>query len=202
HLLHVVNDILDFSRLEAGKLELVKAPFDLEEALQEVAFAYSFQAKKKGVAFEAVSESTALVLGDKHRFKQILYNLVGNSVKFTLQGKVTVRAEVRPQGKTRVWVALSVQDTGPGIPKDQQAYIFEEFAQAKGHGGEGTGLGLPVSRMLAELQGGSIRVDSPPGEGALFTVRIPFQLAAHEAMPGLAPANPPGDGKSRLVEDN
>lgn len=204
HLLHVVNDILDFSKLEAGRLELVKAPFDIAEAVQEVAFVYYLQAKKKGIVFESVSEATAQVLGDKYRFKQILYNLVGNAVKFTSQGRVAIRTELKPQGRTRVWVTVSVKDTGPGIPREQQAYIFEEFAQVSG--AEGTGLGLPVSRMLAELQGGTIRVDSAAGEGSVFTVRIPFQIAAEAP----APSDPeprdavaaPAKGKILLVEDN
>lgn len=208
HLLHVVNDILDFSSLEAGKLELVHAPFDVAEAVQEVMFVYNLQARKKGIAFESSSDATEPVMGDKHRFKQILYNLVGNAVKFTSQGRVTVRMAFRPYGKTRVWVTVTVKDTGPGIPKDEQARIFEEFAQVKGQGGEGTGLGLSVSRMLAELQGGTIRVDSAPGEGAVFTVRIPFEIATQDVAPGdqkaVAPVAPikPVTGKILLVEDN
>lgn len=187
HLLNVVNDLLDFSKLEAGKLRLVADAFDLREATQEVLFMYCLQAKKKGISLSLHGEGTGsrLLMGDAHRFKQILYNLIGNAVKFTERGSVEVRTDVRPLGKNRVTVTVSVKDTGPGIPRHMQDYIFEEFAQVyetdKRDASaviQGTGLGLSVCRMLTELQGGTISVESTPRVGSTFTFQIPYPLAA------------------------
>ncbi len=193
HLLNTVNDILDFSKLEARKLRIVNAPFLLRNAVDEVVLAFSLQAEKKGIYLRAKNDFDAdlCLLGDVHRFKQVLYNLVSNAIKFTDKGGIEVVTTVRSLSVSRITATVSVRDTGVGIPTEQLDYIFEEFAQAYSHNiGEharsiqGTGLGLPICKMLVELQKGGISVKSKPGRGAEFIFDIPYALAKMAAPQG------------------
>lgn len=186
HLLQTVNDILDFSKLEAGKLRLVKAPFPLHNAIEEVVFAFSLQARKKNIYLRVKGETgdKLSLLGDAHRFKQILYNLVSNAIKFTDDGGVEVEVSLRPIDASRVTAVIAVRDTGVGIPAGQLGFIFEEFTQAYNDDKkeytraiQGTGLGLPICKMLAELQDGSISVESTVRKGSVFTFQIPYVIA-------------------------
>jgi signal transduction histidine kinase len=178
-LLYLVNDVLDLSKMEAGKLELVIQPFEpytvVEQALQTV----EFQARDKHLAL-AVTPAVPLppISSDADRVKQILVNLLSNAVKFTEKGTVSValaavEAIEEDEGVRRPWVEIRVSDTGPGIAPEDRERIFHEFEQVSGTRQGGTGLGLTISRKLARLLGGELRVESEPGRGSTFTLRLP-----------------------------
>ena len=177
-LLALVNDILDLSRMEAGALDLADEPFLLEEVIGEVLALAGAGAESKGIETAVYIDPAlpARLRGDPERVRQILTNLVGNAVKFTERGTVTVEARrLDAADGSGATVELAVSDTGPGIPPDQHERIFERFAQAEGtdrRGAEGTGLGLAICRELAERMGGGVTVESAPGQGATFRVRL------------------------------
>jgi signal transduction histidine kinase/CheY-like chemotaxis protein len=182
HLLDLINEILDFSRLEAGRIVLDDAPFDLGAVIQDVVELLSPKAHDKRLEL-VVRVSPALpaqLSGDAGRLRQVLFNLIGNAVKFTDAGGVAVAASPAGPGRVRI----SVRDTGPGVPEDKQALIFEEFAQADAaharlHGG--AGLGLAIVRKLTATMGGSVSLFSRPGEGATFTIDLPFAAVSSPA---------------------
>ncbi|NJN16784.1 MAG: response regulator [Oscillochloris sp.] len=189
-LLAVINDILDFSRIDSGVIELAVAPFDLPSCLQSAIDLVKHQAAVKGLDIACVIESSLpqMVSGDAHRLRQILLNLLGNAVKFTNQGRVTLHAAAQPLDATTVNVTICVCDTGIGITPEQLDRIFAPFVQAdtstnRRYGG--TGLGLAISRQLVGLMHGSIDVHSSPGDGSTFLVQIPFPLAAPPHNPAL-----------------
>lgn len=185
HLLTIVNDILDFSKLDAGKLQLSREPFSLKKVIGEVVFAFSMAATNKGIQLISRIEidEELMVLGDAYRLKQILFNLVSNAVKFTENGRVELAASLPIRNAKDLELQISVRDTGIGIPADQIGLVFEEFAQASNNGKEGrkavqgTGLGLPICKMLVELQGGEMKVESTVGKGSLFSFIIPYSIA-------------------------
>lgn len=175
-LLDLITDILDYSQIEAGRVTLEMAEFDPESSMQDVAELLSPKAYAKGLEIAACVRRGApnRIIGDEGRLKQILFNLAGNSVKFTEEGGVLLECAQRPNGLFR----FSVRDTGPGVPPDKQAFIFEEFAQAEAgvarrHGG--AGLGLAIVRKLAHAMGGEAGLVSAPGQGAEFWVELPFE---------------------------
>jgi signal transduction histidine kinase/ActR/RegA family two-component response regulator len=174
-LLAILNDILDLSKMEAGKLELEAAEFDLTEQIAGVCATFGALAQSKGVALthELAPEAEGLYLGDAVRVRQILSNLVSNALKFTERGAVAVKAEPVDGG-----FALSVSDTGLGIAPEVLSRLFENFVQADASTTRrfgGTGLGLSICRQLAERMGGRIEAASAPGEGSTFTVILPLQ---------------------------
>ncbi len=180
-LLAIINDLLDFSRLEAGRMTISPVPFDLRQAIQEVVGLLLPQASNKGLALEATHtrDLPARLIGDDLRIRQILTNLVGNAIKFTERGGIGIHVECLERAGTDVSLAISVEDTGIGVPADKLDLIFEKFTQADGsmtrrYGG--TGLGLTIVKQLVELMGGSIGVDSRVGVGSKFTVwlRLPI----------------------------
>jgi signal transduction histidine kinase len=175
HLLSLINDILDLSKIEAGRMDLDIAEFDLRSALQNAMTLVKERAQRHGIelnleADEAIGEFRA----DERKFKQIMLNLLSNAVKFTPEGgKISVRA--KPVGET---VEIAVTDTGVGIAPEDQKIVFDEFKQVGRDytkKAEGTGLGLALTKRFVELHGGSIRLDSTPGKGSTFTVTIPTQ---------------------------
>ncbi len=182
-LLRVINDVLDFSRIEAGKLQLEMTEFDLRALLGDVTAVLSESARAKQLSLTCrVSENVpAMVHGDATRTRQILLNLVGNAVKFTEHGEVSVEVTREPGGDaSSCLVRFGVRDTGIGISPDAQSRIFTAFEQADGSTTrryEGTGLGLAISRQLAELMGGGISVVSAPGSGSTFTLLLPLRQA-------------------------
>jgi signal transduction histidine kinase len=189
HLLSTVNDVLDFSKLDAGKLKLEKQPFYIAAAIEEVAFALSStSAANKGIKVETVIQlgKDLTVNGDLFRLKQILYNLLSNAIKFTEKGGVTIYGEIVGNAGNQVMVKIRVVDTGIGIPNDQIKTVFEEFTQVTSSNVnketrrsiKGTGLGLSICKMLVELQGGSISVESKLNQGSTFTFGIPYELAS------------------------
>src|SRR5579872_1328803 len=172
-LLILINDILDFSKIEAGKLELETLEFNLRDSLEPTFRVLGLRAHEKHLELHCLihPDVPGILLGDPGRLRQVLINLVGNAVKFTEQGEVTVRVEREPNGGDTVWLHISVADTGIGISPDKQAAIFESFTQADGSTARrygGTGLGLTISRRLVELMGGRIWVESQLGQGSTF----------------------------------
>jgi signal transduction histidine kinase len=168
----LINDVLDLSKIEAGHIELTPEEFRAADALEEVLPVIRPLAEVKAIRIDSHLDDQALVLADRTRFKQILYNLLINSVKFTPEGgRVWIEA-VRDDGR----LALTVGDTGMGVPMAEQQSIFEEFYQVgtttKGVK-EGSGLGLAITRKLVELHGGKIGVVSEPGLGSRFTFTLP-----------------------------
>ncbi len=189
HLLHTVNDVLDFSKLDAGKLQLESQPFNLSEAIQEVAFAFTTLAAEKGISIrDEISLSNGLiVIGDRFRLKQILFNLTSNAIKFTDKGSVVITASATFRNDREADIRIQVADSGIGIPVSHLNSIFEEFSQVTSPDKQnesrrairGTGLGLPICKMLAELQGGNIQVESKLNEGSVFTVFIKYYVQNH-----------------------
>jgi signal transduction histidine kinase/DNA-binding response OmpR family regulator len=186
-LLTVINDILDVSKIEAGKMAIEHVDFDLRAVLEEVADLLATRAFKKGVELACAlpPEVPELLVGDPHRLRQVLTNLVGNAIKFTEQGRVTLEAAVVSESPSHATVRLSVRDTGIGIPKDRQAAIFDSFTQVDGSTTRrygGTGLGLTISRQLVELMGGRMGLESTPGAGSLFWVELGLPKQRERAL--------------------
>ena len=175
HLLQLINDILDLSKIEAGRMDLRVEEFSLRQAIENAASVIQPLAQKKGLAVEVtIDAGVDPVQLDPGKTKQILYNLMSNAVKFTDSGKITISA-VRSPADSR-WVEIVVADTGIGIRPEDQGRIFREFEQVDGSHArkyEGTGLGLALTRRLVELQGGTIRVESEVGRGSRFVARLP-----------------------------
>ena len=209
-LLTIINDILDISKIEAGKLGLESVPFRLSEAVQDVAVLLMSAASEKGIEFTwSVEPGTPqAVTGDPVRFRQVLLNLVGNAIKFTAAGNVRLNLAGKSDAD-RVRVAAVVVDTGIGIALEQQQYLFESFRQAddsttRRYGG--TGLGLTISRELARMMGGDVTCESKPGIGTTFVFTAVFGEADGEACPpNSAPYAEdwePLSGKILLADDN
>ncbi|MBS0632747.1 MAG: response regulator [Verrucomicrobia bacterium] len=181
HLLRMINDVLDLAKIEAGKLTLRPAPFALGDFLRDIAAAHAPAAAVKQLAFTADLAPTlpAWVEGDAQKLRQVLDNLLGNAVKFTAAGSVSLR--VAPAGDDRI--AFTVTDTGPGIGEEDQRRLFQPFEQAAGRAdAPGTGLGLAIARALVERCGGTLTLASTPGRGSAFTATVP--------LPATAPAAP------------
>ena len=174
HLLELINEVLDISKIESGRLELKCEWFDFNQCVEEVLAGIRHQAATKNVTLENKNHFQSSLYADRLRVKEILYNLLNNAVKFTPEGG-RVWVEASSEGDT---LHVSVNDTGIGIPEKEHPSIFEKFYQVgdtRGGVREGTGLGLPITKHLVELHGGSISVDSRPGQGSSF--RLTFPLA-------------------------
>lgn len=216
-LLALLNDLLDLSKIEAGKMELEEIPFDVRKLAADCVRTHQLQADGKGVilSWDADSAVPQRLLGDPLRMRQILANLLSNAVKFTEKGwvRASIRlapAEVCP-GQP-VTLEISVADTGPGISPEKQAWIFEKFTQADGSISRrfgGTGLGLTITKSLVELHGGSVTVESEVRKGSTFTVMLPVLIAPElpvsperrsDSVLGSGPASE--QGSILLAEDN
>ncbi|OAI04230.1 hybrid sensor histidine kinase/response regulator [Methylomonas methanica] len=179
HLLKLINDVLEVAKIEAGRLQLEVAPFDLGGMVRDVAEMMQMRAEQKGLRLDLdqSSEFPRYIKGDEARLRQTLINLVGNAVKFTEQGVVTIRLGVKQN--RRQHLLLEVEDTGPGIHLDDQKRLFEPFVQlVEGCVNKGTGLGLTISRQFVRLMGGDISVASTPGKGSLFRIELPVETAS------------------------
>jgi signal transduction histidine kinase len=174
HLLGLINQVLDLSKIEAGKLELAPERVNLALLLDEVAgTARHLAEQNKNRLILEVQENLGAVTADAMRLRQILLNLLSNACKFTKQGDVTLQA--RRITNDGGWLELSVADTGIGMSPEEQARLFAEFSQADSTTAQkfgGTGLGLAISRKLARMMGGDVTVTSEPGKGSVFTVRL------------------------------
>src|SRR5256885_1754613 len=186
-LLRIIDDVLDFSKIEAGRLELEAAPFSLSGLIDGVLSTFQAQGNAKGLMLTGSVEpgSDDTLIGDATRVRQILFNLLGNALKFTERGGVTVRASTAPLGGGRTRVTLAVEDTGIGIEEEQRRRLFQPFAQADSSTTRrfgGTGLGLSIVRRLAHLMDGDISAESNPGAGSTFFVRLTFDAAPKDAL--------------------
>ncbi len=221
-LITIINDILDFSKIEAGKLTIEPLSFDLFVVLEEVADLLGSQAKKKGLRLILPHAPTPSlrVIGDPGRIRQVLTNLVGNAIKFTHQGHVTISMECQDRTDGKVQLCFRVEDSGIGIAEDKLDQLFEKFTQAdasmtRKYGG--TGLGLAISKQLVELMGGKIGVSSQVGKGSTFWFSLWLPLDTQEpsvplpvdptktptAARKIEPDNPPiNQVRVLLVEDN
>ena len=181
-LLGIINDILDFSKIEAGKLDLDPDPFLIREAVGDTLKAIALRAHAKGLelAYDIRPDVPDIVVGDAHRLRQVLTNLVGNAVKFTDKGEIVVKAERVPEAGEDYRIRFTVTDTGIGIPANKLKAVFDAFTQADGSTTRkygGTGLGLTISQRLVELMGGRIWAESEVGKGSSFHFEIRFQRA-------------------------
>src|SRR5690606_7544228 len=182
HLLALVNDVLDISKIEAEQLVIARDPFDLRRSIEKVVALVAPQAREKALEMHVdLAPELGQALGDERRFEQILLNLLSNAVKFTDHGQIGLRAQCQSCDAVTGQPALSVSicDTGPGIKPADLDRLFEPFQQldsglARKH--EGTGLGLAICRRLAELMGGRISVESEWGKGSTFTVTLPLEV--------------------------
>jgi len=174
HLAAVIDDLLDISRIEAGQMDIHPEPIDLREALENIHSNLAGQCLKKGLSCEIdVPEGFPLAWADKKRLTQVMLNLWGNAAKFTEQGSIRVRASAPAENAQ---LLISISDTGPGIAPEYLDQIFEKFKRARAEGqGQtpGTGLGLAIAKQLVELMGGSIWVESEPGQGSDFRFTLP-----------------------------
>jgi len=176
HLLSLINDVLDLSKVEAGQVELKVAGFSLREALERGVVMVRERATKDGVRVALAAVPTVdVVTGDERRIRQVIFNLLSNAVKFTPAGGVVSVTATHVDGEVRVAVA----DTGPGIAAEDCERIFDKFQQTDAgiEQREGTGLGLALSKRLVELHGGRIWVDSEPGKGSTFVFTLPARPA-------------------------
>ena len=202
HLLTLINDVLEIAKIEAGRLQLEIAPFDFGSMVRDVADMMQLRAREKGLRLllEMGSDVPRYLKGDEARLRQILINLVGNAVKFTRQGGVTIRLGMHRND--RFLLLLEVEDSGPGISAEDQQRLFMPFVQlAEGGEQKGTGLGLTITKQFVELMGGVINVESTLGKGSTFRAELPVDIAGTEELPrtevvargevvGLAPGQP------------
>ncbi len=187
-LLALINDILDLSKIEAGRLDLVIVEFDMRRVVADVVSSLATRAAEKSLALEAVCADglPPVLVGDESRIRQVLFNLAGNAVKFTEKGGVFITVDQRPIDGNRIELRIEVADTGIGMAPEVLPMLFQRFMQADGgiarrYGG--SGLGLAISRELVELMGGNIEVTSAVGRGSTFRVRVPLQAAEAASEP-------------------
>ena len=212
-LLGLINDILDFSKVEAGKLQLESIPFAPAALLHDILALLAHQAHLKQISLDTELDPAlpALLLGDPGRLRQILLNLVGNAVKFTQAGSVSVRLESRPVfgHDDQIRLGITIHDTGIGMTPQTIANLFSPFEQGDASTTRmfgGTGLGLSICKRLVELMGGTISVDAAPGAGSTFTVALPFGVVGTDQAIAAETLQPAGELRSGLnvllVEDN
>lgn len=222
HLLAMINDVLDISKIEAGKVEIHEEVFDLGELIQDVGELLRSRGHAKGlkVSFELANEAETCLAADLGKLRQILINIVGNAIKFTDKGSVTLNVRTMPDypdpkqlpsAPASCLINIEVQDTGPGIAPDKLDHIFDPFTQVDGQrdAQNGTGLGLAITRSFIRLMKGFIRVESEVGQGSRFMVTIPARVASVAELPvttghlldvaGLEPDQP--EWRILIVED-
>lgn len=188
NLLELVNDILDLSKIEAGRMEKEAVPLDPGELIASLVSLLSPRAEAKGLALRSriAPEVPGTLIGDPGRFNQVLMNIVGNAIKFTAEGYVSIAVDMEKLPSGQIMLNTAVSDTGIGIAAARLPSIFNEFSQAdnshtRKYGG--SGLGLTISKRLTELLGGTLTVESSPGKGSTFTLTIPFTLPPPEKAP-------------------
>ena len=205
-LLTIINDVLDLSKLQAGKADLINAPFKIADCVAGSLDLLRPIAHKKGLAMALhLPDDCPAYLGDAGRLRQVMLNLIGNAVKFTAQGRVSVAVSVQPVGPCDL-VSIAISDTGIGIEAHQIGHVFDSFAQADSTISRqfgGTGLGLSISRMLVQQMGGDIEVTSCPGKGSVFTAILRLTRAKVVTKPRLAAVEAPTTALRVLIaEDN
>ena len=206
-LLGVLNDILDYSKIEAGKLELESIDFDLRESVEEVMQLFAESAHQKGLELlcQLDQDVPTALQGDPGRLRQILTNLVGNAVKFTERGEIFVRVSALEKEEDYGLLCFEVHDTGIGIAPEVREHIFEAFSQADGSTTRrygGTGLGLAITKQLCEMQGGGITVESTPGKGSTFRFTVRLKIRLLPLQPKVASYFDLKDLRVLIVDDN
>ena len=208
-LLTVINDILDFSKIEAGKIDLESVDFNLRDSLESTLKTVALRADEKGLELlcEVAPEVPEVVCGDSTRLRQVVINLVGNAIKFTDSGEITVRVQTESREATQCVLHITVSDTGVGIPEEKRELIFAPFSQAdtsttRKYGG--TGLGLTISTRLVEMMGGKIWLDSEVGRGSQFhfTARVGLTDAKEIKIGTIAPPEVLRGSRVLIVDDN
>ena len=206
-LLHVIDDILDYSKIEAGKLELEKEPVDLRACVEGALDIVAPRAWEKEIELGCLIDEDvpAGIVGDAARLRQVLLNLVSNAIKFTEEGEVVVHVDAEPTGASSYRLEFAVRDTGVGIPEDRMDRLFESFSQVdasttRRYGG--TGLGLAISKRLVELMGGTMWVESEEGKGSTFHIGLPAEAAEVPTRVAVQSALPELAGKRLLVVDD
>jgi PAS domain S-box-containing protein len=207
-LLALVNDILDVSKIEAGQMEIESVPFDLHELVEDLATLYRLRATEKSLLFRVrmAPGVPRFVQGDPTRIRQVLVNLLGNALKFTTAGSISLDIRSTDEPAAHV-IEFTVVDTGIGIPRDVQPQLFARFVQADSSTSRkfgGTGLGLSIVQQLVELMGGSVQVRSAPGQGSRFVVMLPLLAAREAAAASVWQDLPPATHGARILvaEDN
>lgn len=188
NLLALINDVLDLTKIEAGKLDMIAQDFDIGNTLSDINKSHRIKANDKGVELNVNIDRNVpkILVGDAHRLSQVLNNLVGNAVKFTDKGRVEINVKALKSAGDDVEIGFTVKDTGIGIPADKVLHIFEPFSQASALTNRiygGTGLGLAITRKLIELQGGKISVLSETGKGSTFIFNILFKKSDKDSLP-------------------
>ena len=206
-LLHVIDDILDYSKIEAGKLELEKEPVDLRECIEGALDIVAPRAWEKEIELGCLidEEAPSGLVGDAARLRQVLLNLVSNAVKFTEEGEVVVHVHAEPTGPSSYRLEFDVRDTGVGIPEDRMDRLFASFSQVDASTSRrygGTGLGLAISKRLVELMGGTLWVESEIGKGSTFHIDLPVEAAEVPTREAVQSAPPQLAGKRVLVVDD
>ena len=210
-LLAIINDVLDFSKIESNMMDLEESEFDLRNCIEEVVDLFSSNTAKKGLEllYFVDKKIPETVIGDSHRLRQILINLVGNAYKFTETGEIYIKASALNFSKDQLIVSFQVRDTGIGIPEEKQSRLFKAFSQidpstTRKYGG--TGLGLVISQRLVSIMGGEIAVKSKEHEGTEFTFTLPFKTAKFDTPENGIPDIPSekiwAGGKILVVDDN
>jgi len=206
-LLGIINDILDFSKIEAGKLDMESVDFQLEDTLDNISMLVGIKTQEKGLEllFKTDPSVPTALVGDPLRLGQVLINLSNNAVKFTDTGEIVVSTELIKKDDTQVTLKFSVRDTGIGMTAEQAAKLFQPFAQAdssttRKYGG--TGLGLTISKRLAEMMGGEIWVESQSGQGSIFSFTANFGLGKDKAKKRFKPSQDLRGMKVLVVDDN
>ena len=212
NLLHLINDILDLSKVEASQLELERTRFSVNDLLGKVTEMVAVRADEKGLALvcEIAPDVSRDFIGDPTRLRQVLLNLIGNAIKFTETGEVALRVTADEQASACATLRFAISDTGIGIPNEKLSTVFERFTQAdssttRRYGG--SGLGLTISKRLVELMGGRITVESRIGKGSVFSFAVPLEvwsgpMRAAKATVGVAPELPLPELRILLVEDS
>jgi signal transduction histidine kinase/CheY-like chemotaxis protein len=217
HLLALINDVLDLSKIEAGRMEVFLEDFDIPPMIDDVVSTTEALVKKNGNRLRVeVDASLGQMRADLTKVRQTLFNLISNAAKFTREGEIAVVVGKEMQGGVP-WVSMSVSDTGIGIPPEKHERVFEEFSQADDNTSRdygGTGLGLPISRRFCRMMGGDVTLESRAGEGSIFTIHLPLRVTreaepsdaagapAATGTPAAAPAPEPEEARPVLVVDD
>lgn len=181
HLLTLINDILEMAKIEAGRIQVANSPFDLSIMVRDVTDMMDIRAKEKNLRLliDQSSQFPRYVRGDESRLRQVLINLVGNAIKFTQQGGVTIRLGTKKNAISHL--IIEIEDSGPGITPEDQKRLFQPFVQLGNQGdNKGTGLGLAITRQFVQLMDGTIILESVPGKGSIFRVDLPLKMAKEE----------------------
>lgn len=207
HLLNIINNILDFSKIESGKLEIERIAFDFRLLMDEIGESIGLQASQKGLEFNVFvsPDLPRRVVGDPTRLRQVLLNLAANSVKFTHEGEVCIRAEPVERSDREVIVRFSVEDTGIGIANEKQSSVFNSFTQVDGSTTRqygGTGLGTTISKQLVDLMGGRLKLTSQKGRGTQLEFCLAFGIPDVQSVESIDGAEPIQDLKVLVVDDS